>query len=230
MSKGMRWSLEGLRKSVEHRLDALPTIKKTVELPVYVIHNSPDAEDYFFIFDFEDFVEASRSGLFVAPKLRVWAGRSDFRRRMFARQFRESFAREFDIARAQLAAQEPEKQGWFGFLRNAIGDAASLSQIVSNVVLLVGVGAGKMILSRVLPKAWLTGKSDERKLEEAIADTQSKVDAALENIEITLHPELYSHAYQGQPPGRLSGMDYDAWPLPGFVKHHLGAGKSRSWF
>ena len=53
-----------------------PILGRDVELPVYLIHNSPDVEDYFFIFDFEDFVEQSRQGWFVRPKLRLWAGRS----------------------------------------------------------------------------------------------------------------------------------------------------------
>ena len=31
----------------------LPKFGTEVEIPVYVVHNSLDAEDYFFIFDFE---------------------------------------------------------------------------------------------------------------------------------------------------------------------------------
>lgn len=230
-----RWSLQGLKKQVEGRLPQMtlpdwPQLGKEIELPVYIVHNSPDAEDYFFIFDFEDFVEASRAGLFVRPKLKVWAGRSDFGKRRFARQFRESFGREFDIARAQLADQQKKPKGWFSFLRESVGDAGSVSQIAANIVLLAGLGLGKMVMAQILPKGWLGGPSDARKLEEAISETQVKVDAALENLEIVLHPELYSFAYKGQPPGKLTGMDYDAWPLPDYVRAHLEDGQSGSWW
>ena len=224
------WSLKGLRDAVSTRmsdisLPSLPTLGSEVALAVYVIHNAPDPENYFFIFDFEEFVEVSKSGVFVRPKLKVWAGRADFAKRRFAREFRKSFAHEFDIARAQLAHREATKTGWFGFLRNR-----SLGQFAANVVLLAGVGAGKLVLSSILPKGWWAGKSDERALEESIADVQGKVDNALESLEIVLHPELYSHAFKGQPPGRLSGMDYDAWPLPDYVRAHLGDGTSGAWW
>ena len=86
------------RKALDRLKDQLPVVKAptlgtTVDVPVYVIHNSADAEDYFFIFDFEQFVERSRSGIFVRPKLKVWAGRNDFGRGAFARQFRGSLMR-----------------------------------------------------------------------------------------------------------------------------------------
>lgn len=208
-----------------------PTLGKSVDIPVYVIHNSTDAEDYFFIFDFEEFVERSRDGVFVRPRLKVWAGRSDFSRTLFARQFREAFGREFDAARGALAAEKAGgKRSWltwdFGF-DVVTGMVASL---IANVVLLLAVTTGRAVLKALPIPAWVKGKSDEGKLEDQIEATQARVDAALASIEVVLHRDLYEHAWKGAAPGPLTGIDYDAWPLPGHMLHHLGDGESGSWW
>lgn len=214
------------------KLPALPALGRDVALPVYVIHNSGDAEDYFFIFDFEDFVEQSRQGWFVRPKLEVWSGRSDFNRRAFARQFRSSFAQEFELARQELAARKDVKTGWFGGLPGFFRDIAapSLPGLLANLVLLVALSAGTKILTQILPTHWTVKKTDAQKLEDGIRETKDKVDLALGQIEITLHMDLYRHAYRGEPPGRLTGVDYDAWPLPAYVQQHLLDGTSGSWW
>ena len=48
--------------------------------------------------------------------------------------------------------------------------------------------------------------------------TRGKVDAALEALDVKLHPELYAHAWRGQTPGPDHGLDRDAWPLPPSVR------------
>ncbi|MEL7115684.1 MAG: hypothetical protein AAGP08_08840 [Pseudomonadota bacterium] len=210
----------------------VPSLGKEVALPVYVVHNSRDAEDYFFIFDFEHFVEGTRAGWFVRPKLTLWAGRSDFARSRFARQFRESFAREFDIARAQLAAQEAKPQGWFGYLSTSVRDlrGRSLSDLVANIVLLVATSTGKAVLRHILPQGWLSAKSDAAKLEDGIETTRAQVDAALMNLDIRLHPELYAHAYRDGPQGRNADLDRAAWPLPAYVRQHLHDQTGGAWW
>ena len=207
----------------------MPTLGKSVDVPVYLVHNTRDPEDYFFIFDFEEFVEQSRSGIFVRPRLLVWAGRDDFQRRAFARSFRESFSTEFDLARAALS-QGGNKAGWFswGGLRDAVSSGGA--SFVANVVLLVGLSAGKMIWSSLPLPNIFQEKSDERKLEDSISQTQSKVDEALAAMEVRLHQELWSHAWRGSAPGRMTGMDKNAWPLPEHVRKHLHDGKSGSWW
>jgi hypothetical protein len=225
-------------KSLASRLkDALPTFEmptlgRDVALPVYLIHNSEDAEDYFFIFDFEQFVEQTRNGVFVRPKLSVWAGRADFSRVQFAREFRKSFAREFDIARAQLAEQSEKPKGWFGFLTGTLSDlrGASLSAFLANLVLLVAMSAGTKILTQVLPARWFAGKSDAAKLEDSIEATKSKVEDALANLDIHLHDELFQHAFRDGGRGKRADLDLDAWPLPAYVKNHLNDGKSGAWW
>lgn len=207
----------------------MPTLGKSVDVPVYVIHNSPDAEDYFFIFDFEQFVERSRAGMFVRPRLQVWAGRNDFGRGAFARQFRESFAREFDAARTALAAGGGAKNGWFSWSLGKDLSGGAVSGFVANIVLLVAMSAGKMVWSALPLPGFLREKSDGEKLESSIAETQGKVDAALATMEITLHRELFDHAYRGAPASRRD-LDYDAWPLPAYVRQHLTDEASTSWW
>ncbi|MEM6636136.1 MAG: hypothetical protein AAF667_09615 [Pseudomonadota bacterium] len=209
----------------------LPTIGRAVQIPVYMIHNSPDAEDYFFIFDFEEFVERSRGGLFVRPALKIWAGRSDFSRRAFARQFREAFAREFEAARQQLAEKSEKKGwGWFSWDLGLQGVAGMISALVANIVLLIALQAGRAVFGNLARPDWLRGKSDAVQLEDRIEDTKARVDSALERVEVVLHKDLYRHAWRGGPPGRLSGVDYEAWPLPEHVERHLSDGKSGSWW
>lgn len=209
-----------------------PSLGKTVEIPVYVIHNSGDSEDYFFIFDFEEFVERSRDGIFVRPKLKVWAGRSDFSRTLFARQFREAFGREFDAARNALAAEQRKGRG-FGWLGWDLGfDVVSslVASFIANIVLLLATTTGRAVLSVLPIPSWVRGKSKEGKLEDQIEATQGKVDAALEALEVKLHRTLYEHAWKDGGSGSQAGMDYDAWPLPEHVVRHLGDGHSGSWW
>jgi len=220
----------GKPKSIKNRvLDQLPTMQlptlgKTVDIPVYVIHNSSDSEDYFFIFDFEQFVERSRAGMFVRPRLQIWAGRQDFARRKFARQFRESFSNEFEAARVALKGDSSDDVGWFGQVVGlGLGLAANtVPGLVALIVLSVATAAGSAIWS-VLPNRprMRKVKSDDEKLEESITETQVNVDKALGAMAVTLHPELYKHAYLGSKPGPKLGMDENAWPLPEFVSRHL---------
>ena len=223
-------------RSIKDRLlDQLPSVKmptlgKTVDIPVYVIHNSPDAEDYFFIFDFEQFVERSRSGMFVRPRLKVWAGRNDFASGAFARQFRESFAREFDAARQAMAAGGRSGGGWFSWGMGKDLVTGAVSGFVANIVLLVALSAGKMVWSALPLPGFLRGKSDGEKLEQSISETQGKVDQALAEMEVTLHRELFDHAFQDGSSRSRRDLDYDAWPLPAFVAKHLTDQASTSWW
>ncbi len=209
----------------------LPELGRTAEIPVYVIHNSPDPEDYFFLFNFEEFVERSKGGVFVRPKLKVWAGRSDFSRRVFARQVREVFAQEFDQMRAKLVqAQSRGKWGWMDFEIGGFGLTGLASSLVSNVVLLLAVSTGRALFGNISLPTWMRGKNAEIKLEDEIEDTKKRVEDALSRIDIALHRDLYNHAFARSAPGKLTGMDYDAWPLPAYVAEHLGDQKSGAWW
>lgn len=201
---------------------SLPTLGKTVELPVYVVHNSIDREDYFFIFDFEEFVEKSRDGMFVRPKLKVWAGRNDFDRVRFAGQFRASFAKEFDAARNALTeAKQKKGWGWFSFGMGIEAIATTYSSFVAEIILMTALSASNRLASIFkLPQVFKT-KSDFTKLEESIEQTQAKVDEALTRMEIILHRELWAHAYVDDTAGSEDGIDDNAWPLPDSVREHL---------
>ncbi len=204
----------------------LPEMTREVEIAVYLVHNSIDPEDYFFLFNFEEFVEKSKAGLFVQPVIRIFAGRNDFSRTLFARQFREVFAAEFDRMRAQLAASKKGKFGWLSFG----GAFELLSGFVGNMVLHIALSAGGKVLDQVGLGAIVKGKSDEAKLRDEIEQTKSQVEVALQRIEITIHRELYDHAYLDGYLGKISDMDREAWPLPAYVRAHLDQGTNGSWW
>lgn len=207
----------------------MPDLTKKAEISVYLVHNSRDPEDYFFLFDFEEFVDRSDGGYFVRPVIRIFSGRDDFSRTRFARQFREVFAHEFDRMRAELAAKKG-KRGWlsWGFGLNSAVEI--VGGLVGNLVLAAALSIGKKVLGDISLPRILAGKSDEAKLADEIDRTKDKVEKALTEIEITIHPELYYHAYRDGHLGKISGMDRDAWPLPEFVRLHLQDQKSGSWW
>ena len=230
--KAIKSALSGFKGRLpEIRSLEMPTLGREVAIPVYLIHTGPDPEAYFFIFDFEEFVERSREGIFVRPKLKLWAGREDFSRAEFARQFRVSFGREFEAARLALVA-EKKSSGWFGWLKGTGSDLIgnSIAGFIANVVLLVALSAGRMVLSQILPATLSRVKSDATKLEQSIEETKDKVDAALRDFDVTLHADLYFHAFGERPHGAYEGMDFDAWPLPNFVQKHLGDTETTSWW
>lgn len=218
--KGIKSAVSSIRMSLPPL--SLPSLGREVPIPVYLVHNSPDAEDYFFIFDFEEFVERSREGMFVRPKLQVWAGRDDFDRAAFARQFRVSFSKQFDNARKALASEQTSG-GWFNWISDVSKDLSMVSwhAFVAHIVLLISLSAGRKVFTAILPTGLFSGKDPARKLEDSIEDTKRKVDTALQKLEVVLHWELCAHAFYGQKPAHFNEQDYDTWPLPEFVKTHL---------
>ena len=226
--------MEHLGDGVRGLTDALPELPKltrTVEIPVYVVHRSRDADDYILLLDFEAFGRDARTGVFTRPVLKVWAGRRDFSRAIFARHLREVFSTEFERMRAEV---DTPKSGWFRF---GLGDALSLgavTNLIGTLVLYVAVSTGRAAVSALASylslDRWLKGPDPRARLEADIAEKKRVVDAALAELEVTLHRELYVHAYRGEAPGPLSGMDYDAWPLPPYVRAHLEDERSGSWW
>ncbi|KAJ55942.1 hypothetical protein ACMU_09255 [Actibacterium mucosum KCTC 23349] len=221
-------------KRLLDRLDRiqLPSLTKEVPVAVYVIHNSRDPEDYFFLFDFEEFVSASNAGFFARPKLHLFAGRDDFSRLKFARQFREVFATEFDNMRNALAQQKKSGSGWLSFGWD-LGAATllSLRGVIPTLVLgsALAVGGSLWMLfgrGKSSAKRAVTAQS----VGEEIEKTKSQVEDALTRIEVTVHPELHDFAWRDGPRGPIGGMDRNAWPLPDYVRAHLSDGKSGSWW
>lgn len=208
---------------------ALPTVTSDAEIDVYLIHASSDPEDYFFLFDFEVFVERSKSGIFVRPKMRVFAGRSDFGRLVFARQFREVFAKEFDHLRREQATKSGKK-GWldWSFPYNVATDL--ISGLIANILLSLALSISRRVLGDITLPKFFKRKSAEVKLEDEIDKTKGQVETALARIDVVLHPELLAHA---ETFGRVSGMqgfDPDAWPLPDYVRTHLNRPQNGSWW
>lgn len=227
-----------VKKSISDRLLAhlpefkLPALTREAEIPVYMIHNSIDPENYFFIIDFEEFVERSMQGMFVRPKLKIWAGRDDFSRLEFAHHFRKVFAAEFDRMRAELT-QKGARKGKLGWLN--WGDALTLAPsfvggVIAHLILALALSTGKAIFGSISLPKWMKGKSATRRTEEGIDETKTAVEEALSRVEVVLHKELYDHAYRDGPLGKISGVDLSAWPMPAHVRAHLSDGKSGSWW
>lgn len=217
--------------------DALPELSfaSDVEIPVYLIHNTPDAEDYTFLIDFERFLREAKAGIFARPVLKVWAGRSDFDRSAFARNLREAFSHEF--ARMRAEAKSPKREGWFSVKFNDLLNGTAAVHFLGTVVLYTAVTGSKMALRGAGAALGLDrfiarfkGADALDKVEADIAEKQRIVDAALAQTSIALHRDLYYHAYRASTPGPLTGIDHDAWPLPDYVTAHLNDGKTDSWW
>ena len=217
--------------------DALSNLSfaKEVEIPIYLVHNSASAEDYTFLIDFERFLREAKVGIFARPVLKVWVGRSDFDRTMFARNLREAFNYEF--ARMRVEAMTPKKEGWFSFGLSDVLSRANAAHLVGTIFLFVAVNGGKFALrgvgsvlgiDRFIPS--FGSKDLAAQVEDDIQTKQDVVDAALAKMKVTLHRELYIYAFRDSNPGPLSGMDHDAWPLPQYVREHLDDGRSSSWW
>lgn len=205
----------------------LPEMTREAEIAVYMVHNSEGAEDYFFLFDFEEFKARSEAGMFVKPLVRIFAGRDDFSRLRFARQFREVFATEFDRMRTETGETSG---GWLNWEIPGANLAEKLGGVIANLLLAIALGTGKQLLNLTGFAGLLRGKSDEAKLVDEFEKTRGQVEDALSRVEVTIHPELYDHAYRYGLKGKISGMDRDAWPLPAYVRDHLSDAKSGSWW
>lgn len=204
-----------------------------IDVPVFVIHHGPAAEDYELICDFEQFMKASQSGLLNRPVLKLWSGRSDFERYLFARNLREAFSDQFEAVRQQHQAErEAEKTQWS---LPSMGDVLFwgfnlASGLVGSLLLYLATETGRTALERIskILRSSIVGRtlgstSPEAELEELIEEKKAVIDAALSRIEIVLHRDLYVHAWRGQPPGPMTGMDREAWPLPAFVRERMEA-------
>lgn len=222
---------DSVRGAIDTAWDQLPEFNLTseVEIPVYVIHYGSDAEDYEILCDFDGFMAANQKGFLARPYLRVWAGRQDFQRYLFARRLREGFTAQFEALRTSLR-QEREKNGW-GI--PSIGDvflfgAMLTGQLVASLLLWIATETGRAALGKISDVLrnsaignLVRGRSAEEELEDLIEEKKSVIDESLARLEITLHRDLYAHAWRGQPPGPMTGMDRNAWPLPAFVNDHL---------
>lgn len=207
------------------QLPSFPSFTREVPIAAYLVHRSDDPEDYFFLFEFGEFVERSKAGFLVRPKLQVIAGRQDFNRATFARHMREAFGREFEGMRAALG--NPAKGSWFSleWLELLKSPTALVSSVMANTVLLVATTAGKSLLP-----AWMKGRSKEVRLEDEISGLKSRIDTALAEMSITIHPDLQLRCH------RLGGVfpyvedTEENWPLPPYVAEHLDAGEGGAWW
>ena len=219
-----------LKGALNTAWDQIPDVSliSDIEVPVYVLHHGPGAEDYELLCDFETFMKESQSGLLKRPALRIWAGRSDFERHLFACHLREAFSNQFDMVRnAHRAEAEARRKSWLQFpslseliLMGLTGAAGLAGSLLLYLATSMGGKALEDIFARL--KSAVGASSDpEQELEKLIAEKKSTIDEGLARIEISLHRDLYAYAWRGQRPGPMTGIDRDAWPLPGFVRERM---------
>ncbi|MEM7060472.1 MAG: hypothetical protein AAF557_23075 [Pseudomonadota bacterium] len=213
--------------------DSLPefTLTSDVEVPVYVIHHEPEAEDYEILCDFEGFMTANQKSFLARPVLRVWAGRQDFERHIFARRLREDFTAQFEILRMALRAERDEKNWKLPGIGDVLLWGLSLgSEVVGSIILWLAMEPGQKAIGRITSifrrsafDRSVQDGSAEQQLETLIKEKKGVIDEALARIEIALHRALYAYAWRGQRPGPMTGIDREAWPLPSFVTDQMEA-------
>ncbi|HCQ64856.1 MAG TPA: hypothetical protein DIU07_06670 [Rhodobacteraceae bacterium] len=131
--------------------------------------------------------------------------------------------------RSELASGKG-KRGWLDKNWAAVAAVDLFAGAVAVIVLAVALSLRRSVFDGAKrPRLGKMGRA-EAKLAEEFEQTKSKVEAALSRIDVTIHPELYDHAWRDGRMGRISGMDRDAWPLPAYVRTHLGRGKSTAWW
>ncbi|MBM2576125.1 hypothetical protein JQC91_07390 [Jannaschia sp. Os4] len=192
------------------------------EVPVWIVHprgGGPSPDRYELVFDFAAWVEAiGRRG--PAPRLVAWAGVAEMDRRGLAQSLRRAVASEFDAARLALEADaDTVPVSALGALAGLAVQGASVLLRTNPVGLVVGtaITVGSLALGRRRPP-----EPDAARLEKRIARVQAATEAALPGLELRLHRDLYAHAWAGSEGGRLTGMDYDAWPVPLPVRRAMG--------
>ena len=205
------------------------SLTRDADVTLYMVHHSGDPEDYTFLIDFSTFMAERQLGTFSRPVLKIWAGRSDFDRARFARQLREAFSAEFQ----KLRASDPSP----GWASSAGAELARMGDYLALMLLYAAVVSARTVTKLVLTATglqgvanWIQGGEPNAKVDAEINEKKRVIDAALERIEIKLHRDLYRHAYIGLAPGPLTGMDYDAWPLPDFVQDRMRSTVTSSWW
>ncbi|MEM7742768.1 MAG: hypothetical protein AAF409_03570 [Pseudomonadota bacterium] len=231
----MRKTLDRFRKSLEGAVEAawdqLPefTLSSDVEVPIFVIHHGPTAEDYEIVCDFQQFMTVNQSGFLSRPSLRIWAGRDDFARHTFARHLREAFSAQFEALRDEHRAERERRRWALPGVGDVILWGLSLTGgVLGSLLLLVATETGRTALDRIGAIVRGTGigrltrsSSPEQELEALIEEKKGVIDAGLARLDVALHRELYTYAWRDQRPGPMTGMKRDAWPLPDFVRDRM---------
>ncbi|MEM8824142.1 MAG: hypothetical protein AAGF30_11070 [Pseudomonadota bacterium] len=186
---------------------------------VWLLHPDDRPDYYETVFDFADFVETTRERV---PRLIVWSGRDDMDRAGLRATLRRIVSAEVDAARLQLAsggetAAEREARLGMGFVLTLAAQGTLLAMRATPAGLAVSalLGASGLLIAR---DRAAPDPDAAAKLEAEIARVQKATDAALERIEVRLHPDLAPE-----------GGDPEAWPLPQAVrevKERLCSGKS----
>ncbi|MEM8849001.1 MAG: hypothetical protein AAGE03_03090 [Pseudomonadota bacterium] len=186
---------------------------------VWLLHPDERPDYYETVFDFADFVEKTRER---APRLIVWTGRLDLDEAGLRGTLRRIVSAEIDAARAQLAsggeaAADREVRQGMGLVLTlaAQGTLLAMRATPAGLAMSALLGASGLLIARDREPPDADAPA---RLEAEIARVQAATDAALERMELRLHPDLAAE-----------GGDAEAWPLPQAVRdvrERLCSGKS----
>ena len=72
-------------------------------VPAFMLPTGPYAEDYVFVFQIEEMLANLKSGVFVRPKIEIWAARdSGYNLEHFVEELEQDFIRQFNETREEL--------------------------------------------------------------------------------------------------------------------------------
>ena len=72
-------------------------------VPAFMLPTGPYAEDYVFVFQIEEMLDNLQSGVFVRPKIEIWAARdSGYNLEHFIEELEQDFVRQFNETREEL--------------------------------------------------------------------------------------------------------------------------------
>ena len=186
-----------------------------------MLPTGPGVEDYIFVFDLEEMLENLRSGVFVRPKIEVWAGReADYDADHFTSELEQDFVRQFQEAqeslteafrphieqlesRERLLSKEIRKEATGATLSSAANwTALSILLTPAGALLLIGLGIRPRLKLFGLLKDYLNtrGERDEvvsqfnsefNDLESKMRSRDKALQRAMKRLEVKIHPKIH---------------------------------------
>ncbi len=195
------WTTEQLQSAYNQGQD---TIFPECPVTAFMLPTGPGAEDYVIVFDLDEVLTNLKSGIFVRPKLEVWAGRAtgfDLDRlgqnlkNDFVRQFndvRESQVRDSEVATIDLEAGKNHaardiadrasgsvrwiRRGW---RLTSIGFIVWPLLPLGLIFLAIGIGSMSQLVS-LIPE-YLSPSGDNRKTQKELDQDLKKLEAQFDS-------------------------------------------------
>ena len=190
------------------------------EVPTLLLPTGPGSGDFVCAFDFREAMEQLGGGVLVRPRIVAWAGHPEIDRARLASVLREEFTEQFHMQRdAAVAATDPSQSEGVKKLEAVAERTGNEARSIAATVAVM-LGATLLIPSALAPLAFLglalfggtagvqgfwrhiQASSDIRRAESSLREERKQLEAdldrgnerfraAVERIEIRLHPILH---------------------------------------